>query len=122
LSDGENNQDPDPMMAADIAADLGVRVYTVGIGSTAGSDITVEGFTVHSQLNEPLMRSIAEDSGGQYYSAANEEELFKIYNDLKPKLTVKTEEMEVTSIFAGVGMLALLIGGALSLLWFGRVP
>ena len=122
LSDGENNQDPDPMMAADLAADLGVRVYTVGIGSTAGSDITVEGFTVHSQLNEPLLRAIADDSGGNYYSAASEEELFKIYNDLKPKLSVKTEEMEVTSLFAGIGMLAFLIGGALSLLWFGRVP
>lgn len=122
LSDGENNQDPDPMLAADIAADLGVRIYTVGIGSTAGSDIIVEGFTVHSMLNEPLMRAIAENSGGNYYSAASEDELFKIYNDLKPKLTVRTEEMEITSIFAGVGMLALLIGGALSLLWFGRVP
>jgi Ca-activated chloride channel family protein len=110
------------MMAADLAADLGVRVYTVGIGSTAGADITVEGFTVHSQLDEPLMRAIADDSGGNYYSAANEDELFKIYNDLKPKLTVKTEEMEITSIFAGVGMLVLLIGGVLSLLWFGRVP
>ena len=122
LSDGENNQDPDPIMAADIAADLGVRIYTVGIGTTAGSDITVEGFTVHSQLDEPLMRMIAQDSGGNYYGAANEEELFKIYNDLKPKLTVKTEEMEITSIFAGVGMLVLLIGGILSLLWFGRAP
>ena len=122
LSDGENNQDPDPMIAANLSADLGVRVYTVGIGSTAGSDITVEGYTVHSQLNEPLMRSIADDTGGNYYSAANEDELFKIYSDLKPKLSVKTEEMEITSIFAGVGMLAFLIGGVLSLLWFGRVP
>jgi Ca-activated chloride channel family protein len=122
LSDGENNQEPDPMTAADLAADLGVRVYTVGIGSTAGSDITVDGFTIHSQLNEPLMRSIADDTGGNYYSAANEEELFKIYSDLKPKLSIKTEEMEITSIFAGVGMLAFLVGGALSLLWFGRVP
>jgi Ca-activated chloride channel homolog len=122
LSDGENNQDPDPMTAADLAADLGVRVYTVGIGSTAGSDITVDGFTIHSQLNEPLMRSVADDTGGNYYSAANEEELFKIYSDLKPKLSIKTEEMEITSIFAGVGMLAFLVGGALSLLWFGRVP
>lgn len=122
LSDGENNQDPDPMNAADLAADLGVRVYTVGVGSPGGSDITVEGYTVHSQLNEPLLRGIAEDTGGSYYSAANEDELFKIYSDLKPKLSIKTEEMEVTSIFAGVGMLAFLIGGVLSLLWFGRVP
>jgi Ca-activated chloride channel family protein len=122
LSDGENNTEPDPMQAADIAANLGVRIYTVGVGSTAGSDITVDGFKVHSALNEPLMRSIAEDTGGNYYSAANEQELFKIYSDLKPKLSVKTEEMEITSLFAGVGLLAFLIGGVLSLLWFGRVP
>ena len=122
LSDGENNQDPDPQKAAELAADLGVRVYTVGIGSPEGSDITVEGYTVHTQLNEPLLRAVSEESGGLYYSAANEDELMKIYSDLKPKLTIKTEEMEVTSIFAGVGMLAFLVGGALSLLWFGRVP
>jgi Ca-activated chloride channel homolog len=122
LSDGENNQNPDPVMAADLAADLGVRLYTVGIGSTAGTEITVEGFTVHSQLNEPLMRALAEETGGKYYSAANEDELFQIYNDLEPKLSVKTEEMEITSIFAGLGMLVFLVGGTLSLLWFGRVP
>jgi Ca-activated chloride channel homolog len=122
LSDGENNQEPDPMLAADMAADLGVRVYTVGIGSTAGSDITVEGFKIHSQLDEAMLRSISDDSGGNYYSAVNEDELLKIYSDLKPKLTIKTEEMEITSLFAGMGMLAFLIGGALSLLWFGRVP
>ena len=122
LSDGENNQEPDPMLAAELAADLGVRVYTVGIGSPAGATITVEGFTVHSILNEPLMRAMSEETGGNYYSAASEDELFNIYNDLEPKLSIKTEEMEVTSIFAGIGMLAFLVGGALSLLWFGRVP
>lgn len=122
LSDGENNQNPDPIAAADLAADLGVRVYTVGIGSTTGSTITVEGFTVHSQLNEPLLRSVSEDTGGEYYSAANEDDLFRIYDDLEPKLSIKTEEMEITSIFAGIGMIAFLVGGAVSLVWFGRVP
>jgi Ca-activated chloride channel family protein len=122
LSDGENNQDPDPVMAAELAADLGVRVYTVGIGSTAGTQITVEGFTVHSQLNEPLLRGLADETGGNYYSASNEDELFQIYDDLEPKLSIKTEEMEITSIFAGLGMLAFLVGGVLSLFWFGRVP
>jgi Ca-activated chloride channel family protein len=122
LSDGENNEEPDPMMAADLAADLGVRIYTVGIGSTAGSTITIDGFTIHSQLDEGALRAVSDDSGGKYYNATNEEELYRIYNDLQPKLTIKSEEMEVTSIFAAIGMLALVIGGALSLLWFGRVP
>lgn len=122
LTDGENNQQPDPMLAADLAADLGVRIYSVGIGTSAGSTITVEGFTIHSQLDEGMLRAISDDSGGQYYNAANEEDLLRIYNDLKPKLSIKTEAMEITSIFAAIGMLALLIGGVLSLLWFGRVP
>jgi Ca-activated chloride channel family protein len=122
LSDGENNQSPDPMKAADLAADLGVRVYTVGIGSTAGSTITVEGYTVHSQLDEQLLQGISDDTGGKYYNASNEDQLLKIYSDLRPKLSIKKEQMEVTAILAGIGMLTLLIGGALSLLWFGRVP
>jgi len=84
--------------------------------------ITVEGFTVLSQLNEPMLQYIADTTGGAYYNAGNEEELRRIYNDLEPKLSIKTEEMEITSILAGIGILVFLIGGAISLLWFGHVP
>src|SRR5215212_8999159 len=98
LTDGENNQSPDPTAAADLAADLGVRVYTVGIGSAAGAMVTVEGFTVLSQLNEPMLQYISDTTGGTYYNAGNEEDLRKIYNDLKPTLSIKREEMEITSI------------------------
>ena len=122
LTDGENNQDPDPVVAADLAADLGVRVYTVGIGTPAGAMVTVEGFTVLSQLNEPMLQYISDTTGGAYYNAGNEEDLRKIYSDLKPTLSIKREEMEITFILAGLGMLVFLIGGAISLLWFGHVP
>ena len=122
LSDGENNQQPDPVAAADLAADLGVRVYTVGIGTAQGVDLEVEGFTVHTQLDEGMLSSISTITGGQYYNATNEQDLFRIYNDLEPKLSVKREDMEITSLFAGLAMLVFLIGGALSMLWFGRVP
>jgi Ca-activated chloride channel family protein len=122
LTDGENNQDPDPVAAADLAADLGVRVYTVGIGTSAGAMVTVEGFTVLSQLDEPMLQYISDTTGGAYYNAGNQEDLRKIYNDLKPTLSIKREEMEITSILAGVGMLVFLIGGAISLLWFGHIP
>jgi Ca-activated chloride channel family protein len=122
LTDGENNQSPDPVAAADLAADLGVRVYTVGIGSAAGTTIVVEGFTVHTSLDEPMLQYISNTTGGVYYNAGDEEQLRKIYNDLKPKLSIKPEDMELTSIFAGLGMVIFLIGGMLSLLWFGHVP
>lgn len=122
LTDGENNQEPDPAAVADLAADLGVRVYTVGVGSPEGAIIEVEGFSVHTRLDEPTLQYIAQTTGGGYYNAGDEEQLRKIYDDLEPKLSVKTEEIEMTSIFAGIGMIIFLIGGMLSLLWFGHVP
>lgn len=122
LSDGENNQDPDPLAAADLAADLGVRIYTVGIGSPQGVDLEVEGFTVHTQLDEQMLNAVSITSGGQYYNAGNEDDLFRIYNDLEPKLSLKREDMEITFLFAALGLLVFLIGGTLSLFWFGRVP
>lgn len=122
FTDGENNQEPDPVTAAQIAADLGVRVYTVGIGTPAGTNIEVEGMTVHTSLDETLLQFIAFETGGVYYNAGNQGELDRIYSDLEPQLSIKPEEMEMTSIFAGIGMLVFLIGGMISLLWFGHVP
>lgn len=122
LTDGENNQNPDPLEVAQVAADRGVRIYTVGIGSPTGADLHVEGFTIHTQLDEAMLQQISQITGGTYYNAENEEDLLSIYDNLNPTLVVKPEEMEVTSILAGISILFLLIGGAISLLWFGRVP
>ena len=122
LTDGENNVRPDPLGAARLAADRGIRIYTIGIGSTAGTTIHVEGFTVHTQLDEPLLQQIAQLTDGAYYSAASEEDLRLIYENVRPELVIKPETTEVTSIFAGAGILLLLFGGAFSLAWFSRVP
>jgi Ca-activated chloride channel family protein len=122
FTDGENNQEPDPAMAAQLAADLGVRVYTVGIGTPGGATIEVEGMTVHTSLDEAMLQFIASETGGMYYNAGNEEDLRRIYNDIEPKLAIKPEEIEMTSVFAGLGMIVFLLGGMLSLLWFGHVP
>ena len=121
FSDGENNDRFDPLAVTDLAVDLGVRIYTVGVGSAEGITIKVEGMNVHTALNEPLLQQIAQTSGGQYYFAGDEKELHKIYNDLVPTLSIKPEELELTALLAGVGILVFLLGGALSLLWFGRV-
>ncbi|MCL7455470.1 MAG: VWA domain-containing protein [Anaerolineae bacterium] len=122
LTDGENNESPDPLTAAEAAADRGVRIYTVGIGSAAGTILQVDGFTIHTELNEAILQRISQITGGAYFSAENEAELLTVYENLDPQLVVKPEEMEVTSVLAGASILALLAGGALSVLWLGRLP
>jgi Ca-activated chloride channel homolog len=122
LSDGENNQSPDPLEAAQLAADRGVRIYTVGLGSTAGVNLEVNGFRVHTQLNEPELMQISEITDGGYWKAENAQELATIYDNLDTELVVKPQAMEVTSIFAGASMLLLLIGAVFSLIWLRRVP
>lgn len=122
LTDGENTASPDPLEAAQIAADQGVRIYTVGIGSSAGATLEVEGFTVHTQLDEAMLKQIAFLTDGEYYNAADENSLREIYGSLNPQLVIKPEKMEVTSLFTGVSLFLLLIGGGLSLWWFSRLP
>jgi Ca-activated chloride channel family protein len=122
LTDGDNTEMPDPLAAAQAATDRGVRVYTVGIGSAEGADINLQGFIVHTQLDEAMLRTIADLTGGAYYNAQSREELDAIYNNLDTSLVIKPETMEVTSILAGVSILAVLAGSVLSLAWFGRLP
>ena len=122
LTDGENNESPDPFGAAQAAADRGVRIYTVGIGSAAGSDLHINGFIIHTQLDEATLQQISQITGGTYYNAQNAQDLNKIYNNLNPQLVIKPEETEVTSFFAGASILVFLIGATFSLLWFSRLP
>jgi Ca-activated chloride channel family protein len=122
LTDGENTQSPDPLAAAQAAADRGIRIHTVGVGSAAGAILKIEGFSVRSRLDEQTLQQISELTGGTYHNAENEEELQTIYDTLDTELVVRPQKTEITSLFAGAGILVLMIGGALSLLWLGRLP
>ncbi|MEJ2304131.1 MAG: VWA domain-containing protein [Anaerolineales bacterium] len=122
LTDGENTQSPDPLAAAQAAADRGVRIYTIGIGSTTGITLQVNGFTVVTQLDEAMLQQISQLTDGAYFKAESEEDLHNIYDNLEPQLVTRPEKTEVTSIFAGVSILMLLFGGTFSLLWFSRMP
>jgi len=77
---------------------------------------------VRSRLDEATLQQIAQITGGTYYNADNEDDLRSIYDHLDPELIIKPQQTEVTALFAGAGILALLLGGTLSLLWLGRVP
>ena len=122
LTDGENNERPNPLEAARLAAERGVRIYTVGLGSAQGTTLHVNGFTVFTQLNEAMLQQISELTDGTYYHAENEGDLRTIYEGLSPKMVIKPEKMEITSILAGSSLLLLLVGGVFSLAWFSRLP
>jgi Ca-activated chloride channel family protein len=122
LTDGENTQAPDPMAFAQQAADRGVRIYTVGVGSAEGSTLHLDGFTVRSRLDEATLQQISDLTGGTYYNAQSADDLHNVYDNLNPQLHLEPQKIEVTALFAGAGILVLLVGSTLSLLWFGRIP
>lgn len=122
FTDGENNMNPDPVEAALLAAERGVRIHTIAVGSPEGTQLTVNGFTVFTQVDEAALQQISEITQGIYYNAQDEDDLREVYESIEPRLKVQEEAQEVTAVFAGVSILILLIGGLLSLLWFSRVP
>ena len=122
LTDGEDTEALDPLQIAQLAAQAGVRIYAIGIGSQEGTVLEVDGFKVLTQLNETTLQDIARLTNGVYFYAADEEALQEIYENIDLQLTVGGEKLEITALLAGISMLLLLIGGAISLLWFGRAP
>jgi Ca-activated chloride channel family protein len=121
LTDGENNQSIQPLKAAQAAAERGVRVDALGFGTTAGTTIEIDGFSIHTALDEATLQETTEAAGGTYYPAQREQDLKQVYASLTPQLVVKPEAMEITSILAGAGIVILLVGSLFSLLWFNRL-
>jgi Ca-activated chloride channel family protein len=121
LTDGQRTAGPDPQVAAHMAAEHGVRIYTVGIGTTSGEVIGFEGWSMRVRLDEESLKSIAGQTRAQYFYAGTAEDLKKVYLGLGSKLIVETRETEVTALFAAVGALLAIAAAALSLWWFARV-
>ncbi len=122
LSDGENTARTDPVALADVAAQAGVRIDPIGLGSARGAVVSIGGFQIATQLDADLLRQVATTSNGTYFQARYAAALTKVYSSIDLKLTVEGRKHEVTSLFAGAGLIVFLIGAGLSLRWFGRVP
>ncbi len=121
LTDGARTTGPDPMDASKMAADRGVRVYTVGIGTTAGETIGFEGWSMRVRLDEATLKNIANLTMAEYFYAGTAEDLKKVYESLSSRLVVERKEIEITAFFAAAGALLALLGAGLSVWWFGRV-
>lgn len=121
LTDGQTTTGPPPAEAARVAAERGVRVFTVGVGTDQGEIVVGDGWSMRVRLDEEALRDIARQTGGQYFYAGNALDLKKIYQNLNSKLALELRETEVTALLAAAGALLTLVAGGLSVLWFGRV-
>ena len=121
LTDGARTTGPDPLEAAKMAADRGVKVYTVGIGTVAGETIGFEGWSMRVRLDEAALKQVALLTQAEYFYAGTAQDLLKVYQSLSSKLVVEKKETEITAFFAAAGALLALLGAGLSVWWFGRV-
>jgi Ca-activated chloride channel family protein len=121
LTDGQRTTGPDSLMAAKMAADRGVRVYTVGVGTPEGKIIGFEGWSMRVRLDEETLKAIADITRAEYFYAGNAVDLKKVYQALNARLVLERKKTEVTALFAALAALFAVVSAALSLAWFHRI-
>ncbi|MEN7529520.1 MULTISPECIES: VWA domain-containing protein [unclassified Cupriavidus] len=120
LSDGRRTTGPDPIDAARMAAQRGVRVYTVGFGSAQGGAAGEPSLSYFMQLDEPSLRAVATMTGGEYFQAGSAADLSQVYRQLSARFALERKETEVSALLAAAAAALLLLAGGLSMIWFRR--
>jgi len=120
ISDGRRTTGPDPVEIAKIAADYGVRVFTVGFGTKDGAMVGSEEFSFWARLDEPTLKAVAAMTGAEYFHAGTAADLRKVYETLSLKFALERRETEVSALFSGAAALLAICAVLLSLVWFRR--
>lgn len=121
LTDGQRTTGVPTEEAAQLAADRGVRVYTVGVGTVQGEVIGFEGWSMRVRLDEATLKDVARTTQGEYFYAGTADSLKQVYQSLSTRLTVEKKETEVSGLLALLAALLVAFSAGLSLLWFNRV-
>ncbi len=121
LTDGQRTTGPDSIQAARMAAERGVRIYTVGVGTPQGSIVGIEGWSMRVGLDEETLKAVADLTRGDYFYAGTAVDLKKIYESLRSRIVLERKRTEVTALFAGAAALLVVLSAALSLAWFNRI-
>jgi Ca-activated chloride channel family protein len=121
MTDGQTTTGCDPVEAARLASEYGVRIYTIGFGTSRGNNVSFGGFSMRTQLDEESLKKVADMTKGKYYKASSSEDLKAVYDMLTKQLVIEVKEMEVSSFFAAGAALLMMIAAGLSVAWFGRI-
>jgi Ca-activated chloride channel family protein len=121
LSDGQTTMGPDPIEAARMAAERGVPIYTVGVGTTEGRIISLGNYRFNATLDEDTLKQIAEITHGEYFNATDTAALVNIYKNLNAKVLIDRQAKEISALFCAVAAVCTMVAGFLSMLWFSRI-
>ena len=121
LTDGQRTTGVDSLDAAKAAADRGVRVYTVGVGTVDGETIGFEGWSMRVKLDEETLKGIARATQAEYFYAGTAADLKKVYETLSSRLAVEKKETEIAGLVALLAAALALLSAGLSLAWFNRI-
>lgn len=121
LTDGQNSHGPDPLEAARLAARLGVRVYTVAVGTAWGQIREEGGWKMTVGIDREGLKEIAALTGAEHFYASSAWRLQKIYEKLGRKVVLVRTRTEVTALLCALAALAAIVAAALSLSRFGRL-
>jgi Ca-activated chloride channel family protein len=121
ISDGEDTAGPDALAAAQLAADAGVHIDTIGVGTVAGTTVEIDGFQLATALDEDRLTRIAQTTTGSYHRAGDARALDDIYRSLDLRITARAEPVELTGAAVAAAVLLLTIGGMLMVIWYGRI-
>jgi Ca-activated chloride channel family protein len=120
ITDGRGTSGPPPTTAARMAADRGVRVYTVGFGTAQSTTVDIDGQATEVEFDEAALKKIADTTRGEYFHAGSATELRSIYQNLDGRLLHKRDEMEMTALFTALAAVLWLTSAVLSVMWFNR--
>lgn len=120
LSDGRRTTGPDPLDAAQMAADRGVRVYTVGFGTYDGGSLDFGEYAFYVRLDEETLKAVADITRGEYFHAATAADLHGVYQDLKNRLVLERRSTELSALVTALAAVLTGLAGLLSVLWFNR--
>ncbi|RPJ74588.1 MAG: VWA domain-containing protein [Acidobacteria bacterium] len=121
LTDGQRTTGPDSLEAAKMAADRGVRIFTVGVGTPNGEVIGFEGWSFRARLDEATLKAIADTTRGEYFYAGTAMDLKKVYQSLNARLVLEKTHTEITALFSAAAAGLVLLSAFLSILWFNRI-
>ena len=104
-----------------MAAERGVRVFTVGIGTTEGEIIGVEGWSMRVRLDEESLKTIADITQGEYFYAGTADRPEEGLRNAQLRLVFEKKQTEITALFAAAAAALALVSALLSMLWFNRI-